>query len=458
MSEGLRREYGLRDLILFHITAIVTLRWISFSAARGPSSLSLWALAFFAFLLPIAYVVIDFTRKMPQEGGLYQWIKNTLGHFHGFVAAWCYVVNNLFYFPSLLVAVAGYAAFTLVGDRQDLQNNISFVRYFALAALWATLILNLIGVRFGKWVQNIGGLSIWIPGTILILLGMYQFIKSGSVTDFSMRSLFPDFRNYDTWSVWAQICFAFTGIELASTMSEEVKDPVKSIPKSIYIACVIITAIYILGTISILVTIGSENTNLVTGIMQAIAAVLSSMGLSGMITPIAVLLTLGGLGTLAAWLAGAARLPYTVGVDRYLPQALGKLHPRWGTPYVSLLTLGCISSVIIWMSFSGASVKETYTILVNACLILYFIPFAYLFVAHFWMNWKTDRKPLALVLALVGLISTLAAIVLACIPAPETENKTRYVLEVVGGSFGLVVVSMVLYWNARRKGTAVPAV
>jgi len=448
----------LRDLILFHITAIVTLRWISFSAARGPSSLSLWALAFFAFLLPIAYVVIDFTRKMPQEGGLYQWIKNTLGHFHGFVAAWCYVVNNLFYFPSLLVAVAGYAAFTLVGDKQDLQNNISFVRYFALAALWATLILNLIGVRFGKWVQNIGGLSIWIPGTVLILLGMYQFIKSGSVTDFSMRSLFPDFRNYVTWSVWAQICFAFTGIELASTMSEEVKDPVKSIPKSIYIACVIITAIYILGTISILVTIGSENTNLVTGIMQAISAVLSSMGLSGMITPIAVLLTLGGLGTLAAWLAGAARLPYTVGVDRYLPQALGKLHPRWGTPYVSLLTLGSISSVIIWMSFSGASVKETYTILVNACLILYFIPFGYLFVAHFWMNWKTDRKPLALVLALVGLISTLAAIVLACIPAPETENKTRYVLEVVGGSFGLVVVSMVIYWNARRRGTAAPAV
>src|SRR5437867_8734768 len=119
--EQLRREYSFRDLILFHITAIVTLRWISFAAARGPSSLSLWCLSFFVFLLPIAYVVIDFSRRMPEEGGLYQWTKHTLGPFHGFICAWCYVVNNLFYFPSLLVTVAGYAAFTMAANNEALQ-------------------------------------------------------------------------------------------------------------------------------------------------------------------------------------------------------------------------------------------------------------------------------------------------------------------------------------------------
>src|SRR3990172_3499026 len=145
MSSELRREYGLRDLVLFHSTAIITLRWISFAAARGPSSIGLWILAFFAFLLPCAYVVIDFSRKMPQEGGIYQWTKRTLGPFHGFICAWCYVVNNLFYFPSLLVAVAGYAAFTMAGDSSALQENIGFVRFFSLSALWIVLALNLIG-------------------------------------------------------------------------------------------------------------------------------------------------------------------------------------------------------------------------------------------------------------------------------------------------------------------------
>src|SRR3990172_12158507 len=427
MSSELRREYGLRDLVLFHSTAIITLRWISFAAARGPSSIGLWALAFFAFLLPSAYVVIDFSRKMPQEGGLYQWTKNTLGPFHGFVCAWCYVVNNLFYFPSLLVAVAGFAAFTMVGDNQSLQNSTTYVRLFSLSALWIVLFLNLIGVKFGKWVQNIGGLSIWIPGSLLILLGLVQLLRTGSATTFTFGGLFPNFGSLDTWSVWSQICFAFTGIELASTMSEEIKDPVRSLPKSIYYACVVVTSIYLIGTISILVCIGAENTNLVTGIIQAISGVLSSVGIPGFATPIALLLTLGGLGTLAAWGAGAARLPYSVGVDRYLPQVLGKVHPRWGTPYVSLLALGILSSIITLLSFQGASVKEAYLKLANACLILYFIPFVYLFLAYIWFNAKQTRSGIRFLLCVVGIISTLIAIVLACIPPADT-GSTNYIV------------------------------
>ena len=450
MSEQLRREFSLRDLILLHITAIITLRWISFAAARGPSSISLWVLAFFGFLLPSAYVVIGFSRLMPEEGGIYQWTKHTLGPFHGFVCAWCYVVNNLFYFPSLLVAITGYVAFSIQGDNQTLQNNIAFVRYFSLGALWAVLFLNLIGVRFGKWVQNIGGLAIWIPGSLLILLGCIQLFRSGSVTTFSLSNIFPDFGKFDTWSVWSQVCFAFTGIELASTMSEEIKDPVRTIPRSIYIACFIITTIYILGTISILLTMQSKDVNLVTGLIQAISRDLSSLGIPIVSSWISVLLSLGLMGTLGAWLSGAARLPYTVGVDRYLPRALGKIHPKWGTPYISLLTLGIISSIIIWFSFSGSTVKEAYEVLVNACLILYFIPFLYLFFSHFWMNWKSDRNPIGILLAIAGMISTTVAIGFACIPPPDS-NATKYLIQVVGGSGAFVLAAFIIYFNAKRK-------
>ena len=449
MSEALKREYSFRDLILFHITAIVTLRWISFAAARGPSSLSLWFLSFFFFLLPIAYVVLDFSRRMPVEGGLYQWTKNTLGPFHGFICAWCYVVNKLFYFPSLLVTIAGYAAYTLATGK-SLQNNTQYVMLFSLIAFWVILFLNLIGVRFGKWVQNIGGLAIWIPGSLLILLGIVQYFRAGSATTFTASSFFPNFHQIDTWSAWSQICFAFTGIELASTMSEEIKDPERSIPKSIYVAGVIITAIYILGTLSVLITIGSKDTNLVTGILQAISAVFASVGFPHFIPLIAVLLSLGGLGTLAAWLAGAARLPYTVGVDNYLPKGLAKLHPRFRTPYISLITIGIITSIIIWISFAGASVKQAYLALANATIILYFIPFMYLFISHIRYNAKTGNKKLAYVLAFAGLVSTVIAIILSCIP-PSDANATSYLLVVVGGSFGMIVVSLFFYFFGRRK-------
>lgn len=449
MSEGLRREFSLRDLILFHITAIVTVRWISFAAARGPSSVGLWALSFFLFFLPIAYVVVDFSKKIPEEGGLYQWTKHTMGPFHGFLCAWSYVVNNLFYFPSLLVAVAGYLAYMLQGDAQNLQNNKTFVIIFSLSAIWIILILNYIGLRFGKWVENIGGLSIWLPTTLLILFGAVRLFTHGSATTFTTTNIFPDFHTFDTWSAWSNICFAFTGIELASTMSGEIKNPEKDLPRSIYISGFIITCIYGLGTVAIMIFLGPGKVNLVTGIMQAISAIFNSLGLGALTPVVSGLLVLGGLGTLGAWLAGAARVPYTVGLDCYLPKAFAKVHPRFGTPYVSLLILGLISTVIVVLSLAGSSVQEAYLIMSNAALILYFIPFLYMFVSHLIHNAKGARKLLAFVLASAGIISTLVAIVLACFPPPDTD-PWRYELECVGGSIAFLAISLGFFFRGRK--------
>ncbi len=108
--------------------------------------------------------------------------------------------------------------FMLKGDDQALQNNKMFVILFALSAIWLILILNYIGLRFGKWVENIGGLSIWLPCSLLILFESCNFSgtvrkpRSPSRTSFQLQG-------DGFWSAWSNICFAFTGIELASTMS-----------------------------------------------------------------------------------------------------------------------------------------------------------------------------------------------------------------------------------------------
>lgn len=453
MAEELKREISFRDLILFHITAIVTVRWISFAAARGPSSIGLWVLSFFFFLLPIAYVVIDFSRKMPVQGGLYQWTKHTLGPFHGFLCAWCYVVNNLFYFPSLLVAVSGYLAFGLTGNDQSLQDNKTYVIGFSLGSIWLILLLNYIGLKFGKWVENIGGLAIWIPCALLILFGALYYFRSGSSTHFTLSGMLPDLRKFPTLSAWSQICFAFTGIELASTMSGEIKNPERSLPKSIYIACASITGIYVLGTVAVMFMLSSDKINMVTGIMQAIQVILERVGVPSLTPAVAILLMLGGLGTLGAWFSGAARLPYSVGVDRYLPAALAKIHPKYGSPHVSLLVLGIISSVVVIMSLAGSSVQQAYLAMGNASLILYFIPFGYLFVSHIVLNLRSGRKPFPLLLACAGIVSTVIAIVLTFIP-PADANAIIYLLEVVGGSFGFILISLVFYFRGKKQISA----
>jgi len=300
-------------------------------------------------------------------------------------------------------------------------------------------------------VENIRGLSIWIPGTLLIVLGLFHYLRSGSTVDFSHARLLPNFRLLGTWAVWQTLCFAFSGIELSSTMSEEIHEPEKNVPRSIYLAGIIIVAIYAFGTLAVLVSVDSTKINLITGIIQAISEVLSNFGLGFLKPWIALLLTVGGLGTLGAWLAGPARLPYTVGVDRYLPKALGKLHPRWGTPYVSLLSLGVISTVILLMSSASSTVKDAYLQLTNATIIVYFIPYIYLFLAHMWTNWKTEKRTVPFAIAIAGLVSTFSAVVLSSLPPEGETHRLKYVLIVDGGSLAFILLSVIFYWNARRK-------
>jgi amino acid transporter len=307
-------------------------------------------------------------------------------------------------------------------------------------------------------VENIGGLSIWIPGMLVILLGFVHFFRNGSEFNWGNAKFWPDFTLLGTWTAWQTLCFAFSGIELASTMSEEVHDPERNIPRSIYTAGIIIVSIYILGTIAVMVSVSSEKINLITGIMQAISAVLSNVGFGFLSPAIALLLAFGALGTIGAWIAGPARLPYSVGVDRYFPKALAKIHPRWGTPYVSLLWIGIISTVILFMSSAGgASVKQIYSQLTNATIIVYFVPYVYLFSSYVWMIWKTERKLLSLFLPIIGLLSTLTAIILSGWPPADDPAPWHYVGVVDGGSALFILLSMIFYWNATRKLQTVSA-
>ncbi len=102
----------LSDVVLFNITAIVGLRWLTTAASQfGLASLVLWLVALVVFFLPSAVAVRELADIDPGAGGIYRWVRRAYGPLHGFVAGWGYWVNNLFYFPSLLVATAAIAAY-----------------------------------------------------------------------------------------------------------------------------------------------------------------------------------------------------------------------------------------------------------------------------------------------------------------------------------------------------------
>jgi glutamate:GABA antiporter len=455
MSDQFKRELGFWDLVWFHVTAIVGLRWISIAANNGYSAIPLWIAAFLSFFLPQAFVLLKLSRKWPIQGGLYEWIKMALGPLHGFISGWCYFANNLTYYPTILSTAAGYATYIYFTKWQGLEQNKAYLFWFCFIWLWIILILNMIGLRIGKWVQNIGGISTWIPAGLVIVLGALYWSTHGAATPFQPAALLPSL-SFDTLTFWSYICFAFAGFELITLLGGEIKNPETNIPRSIIFAGVSATIIYILGTIALIVSLPHEKISMISGVLQAIAEQGRTFGIPLISNVLAVLLILGIFGALGAWLSGSGRVLYSIGVDRYLPSAVSKVHPKWSTPYISILIQGVLSSLFLILSAAGATAEQFWRFLLSATVIIYFIPYLYLFAAYYWFMRKGEMPwSVAGVLScFLGFLATAISIVISAYP-PSGEGQALYIVKIVGGTIVMLVVPILLYYRAHRKSALV---
>ncbi|MBI4469299.1 MAG: amino acid permease [Acidobacteria bacterium] len=461
----LRRALGLVDLVLFNVVAIVGLRWVATAAATGASSMFLWVLAFLVFFLPSGLAVVVLSTRYPQEGGIYIWTKRAFGDWHGFMCGWCYWTANLVYFPSLLIYAAGNAAFIFGEEYGHLAGSKAFVVIFSFGALWLAVALNVVGLQTSKWLSNLGAIGTWVPATLLVTLGGWALWKFGSATSWGRSDLLPDFGSLGTLSFWATMCFGFAGLELAPTMGDEIRNPGKNIPRAIVLSGIVVTGIYVLGTLALLIALPRSEISVISGVVEAINHASSRLGAIPFGAVCALLIALGGIGGANSWLAGSARLPFVAGVDRYLPESFARLHPRFGTPYTSILAQGVLSSLFLLMSVVGGetTVKEAYLVLVDMSIIVYFIPFLYLFGSLIRLgkpSLPTDPSEGAghrgrgagIILAgVLGLAATGVSLALALVPPEGVTNSVLFELKLVGGCLIFIGAGALFPIIFRRK-------
>lgn len=449
----LKRAMGLRDLVLFNIVAIVGLRWISTAAAAGLGSILMWVLALVCFFIPQAICVDRLTRQFPEEGGIYVWSKKAFGDRHGFVSGFCYWTNNLLYYPSTLAFTIAVSVYMFGPKYLFLADSKLYIAGFTLVALWIAILVNMIGLSKGKWVQNLGGIGTWVPGVILILLGIAAVTTFGIHYDFANDGGIMDSISLKTIPFFATMCFAFAGLELAPSLSGEIQAPEKNIPRALMISGVFIVLIYILGSVTLALAIPHKDLNLLSGIMQAIERLSNDLGVPLLIPLCALGLTLGGIGGAGAWLAGSARVPFVAGLDHYLPAAFGKVHPKWGTPYVAILVQGVLSTIFILMSFVGSGIEEAYMVLVDTTLIVYFIPYLYMFGSIFVFGKRGEIafKASDYFFAGLGLLTTALAILLAVLPIEKIENFWLFESKVVGGCAAFVLIALWIFHSAKSR-------
>lgn len=456
-----KKSLGLLDLVLFNTVAIVGLRWVALAGHAGPSSLTLWLLAALAFFIPQGLCVMTLSSALPKDGGLYVWISEAFGERQGFIAGWLYWASNILYFPTLCLSTAVFGLYIFNDRFAALEHSQTFAAGASLILLGVALGFNIVGTGTGRWLQNLGGLAQWLPSLALVGVGLVALIAAGSATPMPTASFAPTFSNLDTIIFFSQICFAFAGLELAPVLAGEIREPRRTIPRALLISGFVIAGIYIFNTVALMWALPPDKISIIAGVNQAIAAAGAAHGLSWIGPPVALLMTLAGIGGLGAWLIGSARLLFVGGMDRLLPPALARVHPRWNTPYVALLVQAALAVVLILAATQGSSVHAAYLILVDATAILTFIVYLYMFAAAIKLRRRIAATPEAIavpggalgsVLANgVGFLTTVGAIALALVPPSDTNEKIDFFLKVIGGTFGFFIAGLVLYWLAKRR-------
>ncbi|HKI27560.1 MAG TPA: APC family permease [Candidatus Sulfotelmatobacter sp.] len=454
-----RQVMGFRDLVLFYVITGISLRWIASAAAAGPSSIIIWIGAWLCFYTPLALSVLELSSRYPHEGGLYVWSKRAFGDFSGFMAAWTYWTSNLPYFPAVLYFAASNVLFMRQANWEHLSGNATFYIVFSLLTLSAATMLNIVGLDVGKWLHNIGAIAMWIPVTIVIVMGFVAFHRYGSATSFTVHTMTPSTHLNDI-IFWSVLTFAFGGCETASFMGEEIKNARRTIPLALISGGITVTICYILGTVCVLLALPSTQVNSLQGLVQAVSATAARVGFPGILPLVAFLIALSNIGAAGAYLAAVARLPFVAGLDRFLPPAFGSLHPKWKTPWVALLTQFVLGVVFIFLGQAGTSVKGAYDVLVSMGVITYFIPYLFLFAAMIRLQRERAgpdviRVPggtiMAMLVAAVGFLTTVLTIGLSLIPQPDEPNKPLALFKVVGGCGALLLIGAWIYIAGKKR-------
>ena len=453
------RVMGFADLLMFYVVTGISLRWIATAARAGPSSIVIWVGVWLCFYVPLALSVVELASRYPQEGGLYVWSKRAFGDFAGYICAWTYWTSNLPYFAVVLYFAASNVLYIRGRDWIYLSDRTSYYVWFALISLVGITLLHLVGLNVGKWLDNIGALGMWLPTMIVIVMGFIGWYRYGSANQFTPASLVPS-RHLKDMIFWASLAFALGGCETASFMAGEVKNARRNIPRALLLGGLIVAFCYILGTVAVLLVLPRNEISDLQGLIEAIRQTADKLDWFGVVPIAAGLIALSNLGAAGAFLAATARLPFVVGIDRFLPPAFGKLHPRWRTPYIALLTQSVCGAVFIFLGQAGTSVKGAYDVLVSMGIITYFIPYLLVFASMFRLQWEqagTDvihvpgGKPAAILLASVGFTTTLFAIGLSLLPPPEEPNKALAMIKIVGLTAVLLGVGAVLYYFGKTK-------
>ena len=428
---------GVFSLVMINIIAIDNLRTLPFAAGFGFGLVGVYLLASIVFLVPVGVVSAKLATILPNRGGIYVWVKQAFDSKVGFFIIWLQWIYNVVWYPTALafiLAIVSHAfGFSFV-------ENSSVFLWLIVAMFWFATFINCFGMKVSGLVSTVCAImGTLIPMAIIIWLGVGFFLDNN--LSFVWKDLIPQKELSVELPFLVEIVFGLVGLEMSAMHADQVKNPSKAYPKAIFWSVIIIFVSLVMSSLSVAVVVPSDQLNVMTGISQALVVFLQARHLSFLYPLMIVLIVIGSIGSVAAWIIGPSKGLLIAAEDGVAPKYFAKRN-KHGVPVRILVLQAILVSLLSGVYALMPSLEGAYVLLTAMTTQLSLIVYIGLFLAAIKLkkSLKFANNFNLLLCCGVGLFSCVFVILLGFVP-PEVTISVEYVKQYI---FTLIIGMIVL--------------
>jgi glutamate:GABA antiporter len=445
-EHDLKRELGLWDLVFTQILFIIGLGWVGAAAKLGSSHVTFWLLAVLLFYIPSAIVVMHLSRRMPFEGGLYEWAKLGFNDHLGFLVGW-----NLWLYAMVLMSEVGVQAATNISYATGVEwvaESKWSIALGSLIILGGLAALSTVGLGAGKWLHSAGGFTMVLILTAMIALPAVAWARGVKPMTTPFLLEMPQMTLFNLNILGKMGFAALGGFEYVAIFAGESRDPARIIGRSVLISAPVIALLFILGTGSVLFYVPMNSIDLVSPVSQVLAIATKPFGVGAQIAGAVIMAVLGmRIAQASLNFSATARLPMVAGWDHLLPRWFTRLHPRNKTPVNSILFVGAATLTCSLVGMTGVARQEAYQLFNNASGIFY----ALTYLAMFALPFALKDVPMGVrVASASGFLMTLLYIALSIFPIVDVGSSALFTSKICGVIVLGNLAGIAIFQLARR--------
>jgi glutamate:GABA antiporter len=454
-SSKSRRVLSVFVLAMLNVSVMASLRNLPLVASYGLGSVFYYLLVALLFLVPCALISAELATGWPKTGGIYIWVREALGDRWGFFAVWVQWAHNLSWYPVILSFVATTLAYVI---NPELARNKYYVVTVVLGSFWGMTLLNYLGIKTSSWFSTLGVIvGTILPGILIIALGI-SWVMGGHPVQVSLNfeSIFPRVDNINNLVFLSGLFLAFAGLEVTAAHAGNVINPQKNYPRAIILASSITFLLFMLGALAVAVVIPRAEISLVSGLIEAFHRFFSAYNLEFILPIMAILLVIGAIAEVNAWIIGPVKGLYATSVHGNLPPFFQNMTKK-GAPTHLLLFQAIIVSLAALVILEMPSISASYWILTALSVQSYLVMYILMFISAIKLRYSKPnvlrtykvpgKKGGMWTAASLGILSSSFAIIMAFIPPAQLQTGSLLFYEafLILGLFVMCGIPLIIY-------------